>query len=98
MISESDGLDQFLRDQVPKIRQLGGVVSARDVSRHWWKFRRGGGDSLLTCMVQRGMGEWRQVKAGPKGGRPTRVFVLHESASTEPAESNPTSESILVTQ
>jgi hypothetical protein len=79
-------LEQFIRDQVPKLKALGGAVTARDVRRHLWTFRHGG-ECLLECLVQRGFGRWEDRRPGPKGGRPTKVFVLiDETPAAEAAE------------
>ena len=32
----------------------------------------------LDKLVREGVGTWMKVGAGPKGGRPTRVFVLND--------------------
>lgn len=85
MAGKHDEHEQFLLDQIPKIARMGGVVTARDVRRHFWMFRHGG-ECLLECMIARGFGEWVTCPPGPKGGRPTRAFSLfdkHRLAGTE---------------
>jgi hypothetical protein len=71
-IVRNDLLDGYAR----KIARLGGSITVRDATRKIWALR-GGAWTSLEAMVQNGYGIWCDVPAGPKGGRPCRVFVLH---------------------
>ena len=83
-------LHEWMRDEIaPKIARLGGTVTARQVRRRLWRFRTAGG-ALLECMVKAELGHFEQRPTGPRGGRPTRVFILDAIASPkqpqQPAE------------
>ena len=61
------------------VRSLGGRATARQVSRHIFRFRNPRmATALLESMAQRGYGRWEPKPTGARGGRPTRVFVLSE--------------------
>ena len=85
-MSHADWFIDSLQPYITKIKAMGGVVTARDVRRHIWTFRHGG-ECLLESLVQHGRGQWVACPPGPKGGRPTRVFVLiDETSAAEAAE------------
>ena len=63
----------------PRVLRLGPAVTARDVYRNVRRFRnRDAGNGLLELMVAYGFGRWEHRPPGPRGGRPTRVFVPDE--------------------
>ncbi len=78
----SDELEQTMQKEREKaaalIFRLGGRITAREYGRHTWTFRQCP-RSMLETMAQRGYGRWEDAPRGPKGGRPTKVFVLDES-------------------
>lgn len=37
-------------------------------------------NALLERMVEKGSGRWEPLRTGPKGGRPTRLFIPHEGS------------------
>lgn len=86
VVSATANFEAFVRSYVPKIRKLGGVISAREVRRKFWKFRHTDGACLLHSMVERGLGQWMAVRSGPKGGRPTMVFVLLDDEPAQPVD------------
>lgn len=52
-----------------------------------WLREPGSAEAALAELVAAGLGEWQEQPAGPRGGRPTRVF--HLSALPEPHEPLP---------
>jgi hypothetical protein len=63
------------------IDRLGKFVTARQVYRHFWNYRtKADATTLLESLMEHGHGHWMSRRAGPKGGRPTRVFCF----SSEP--------------
>jgi hypothetical protein len=74
---------RFDRDQrrlISWIRQQGGRVTVRDLTRGPRRFRGDRGAELaenaLEILAHSGEGEWEIVDGGDQGGRPTRLFVL----------------------
>lgn len=64
------------------IHSLGGVITPRELARHSWRFRQVNvATSLLESMVSANLGTWVDLNGGPKGGRPSRKFVLCNSAT-----------------
>ena len=83
----------WLRDEMlSRVAAIGRVVTARQVRRRLWRFRMAGG-SLLSSMETAGLGHFETRPSGPKGGRPSRVFVLDVPADTSDAEPGGTHES-----
>ena len=64
------------------IRQLGGRVTARDLRHHGFSGDAEEAQKALERLVRAGAGVWENLPPGPKGGRPTCVFVL-TTANTE---------------
>lgn len=76
-------LDQTEEDRerntlVRWIRQRGGKVTVRDVQRGWRKLRGSAelAAGALSELAAASLGKWQNVAPGPKGGHPTRAFVL----------------------
>jgi hypothetical protein len=82
-----DDVMQVCRQMAAKIAALGGRVTARELGRRSWRFRQVPG-SVLQTMVSRGFGRWEDQPAGPRGGRPTKVFVLSDQIGESPASPN----------
>ena len=66
---------------VELIRRKGGRLTARDLSRGDRRYRNNVklAETTLENLVQAGFGHWEDAPPGPKGGRPTRFFVLKDS-------------------
>ncbi len=76
--------DAARRRLIEWIAARGGRVTARDLSRGPREYR--GADiasAALDGLVLAGFGTWEKQPAGPRGGRPTRVFVLRQGAEEE---------------
>jgi hypothetical protein len=56
----------------------GGSVTVREVSHDYWplKGKRNEAEERLNRLVRRGFGKWEPIPTTPKGGKPTRKFVL----------------------
>jgi hypothetical protein len=64
---------------VSYIRRCGGSIRLRDLQRGNRAFKTPGrAEEALNDLVGRGWGRWEFEPAGPKGGSPTRRFVLRE--------------------
>src|SRR5262249_33272663 len=79
------------RRLVEWIRFRGGSVTAKELQRSNGRKYPTSADAegALESLVAAGWGRWQGRPAGPKGGRPTRVFVLQE-ASDETDETDET--------
>ncbi len=80
ILSESEE-DEELRQRAETIERKGGRITVRE-----WQRARGlesseDAEQELVELVEEGRGRWDQVPPGPKGGRPTRAFVLARRAS-----------------
>ena len=86
MINELDSEADRLRTTACRMAsELGGVVTAHQVSRRLWRYRRPRmATALLERMVEKGFGRWEPWRTGPKGGRPTRLFVPSEGYAMWP--------------
>ncbi len=80
ILSESDG-DRESRELVEWIKGKGGAVTIRDLARgpRAYKNDTERADKSLTDLVAAGLGRWEHVH-NPKGGRPTKKFVLSEAS------------------
>lgn len=81
MLGASDEQRELAR-LVEAIRLRGGQVTVRD-----WQTSRGlasaeGAAEDLTRLVAAGLGEWIDLRPGPRGGRPSRVFRLRTQPAT----------------
>jgi hypothetical protein len=67
--------EELLATRAQQVAQRGGGTP-RDVARSLYRYRRpADAAALLECLVEHGHGRWVICPAGPKGGRPTRVYV-----------------------
>ena len=79
LLTESQD-DRDLRQAADWIRQHGGTVRARDlVSGRRDIADSEQADDLLQRLVTAGLGSWRMVASGERGGRPTMEFSLHNA-------------------
>ncbi|GAB5439735.1 MAG: hypothetical protein Fues2KO_00840 [Fuerstiella sp.] len=85
LIAES-AEERELRRLAEYIDHRGGRMRERDLITYRRDITSQGGAELrLQALVSAGFGEWIDVPSGPRGGRPTREFVLHSaSVSAEP--------------
>ena len=76
MLDETD-TDRDQRRLLEWIESKGGKVTIREVQRGYWRLRKpSAAEAALDELVKAGYGTWTYAKASPKGGRPSRVFVL----------------------
>lgn len=76
--------EEDLRIRLETIQRKGGRVTVRD-----WQRTRGletaeDAEAELSGLVDDDLGTWEQIPPGPKGGRPTRAFVLRPVSDTTP--------------
>ena len=77
LLSES-AEERELRSLAEWIRARGGIVRPRDlVSSRRDTTSSEQAELKLQSLVAAGLGDWRDVSSGPRGGRPSREFVLH---------------------
>jgi hypothetical protein len=83
MLDETD-TDRDQRRLIEWIERRGGKVTLRDVQRGYWRLRKSdAAEAALDELVKAGYGTWTHAKVGPKGGRPSQVFVLRSCASED---------------
>lgn len=74
-----------------RISALGGAVTPRDLIRHVSRIKTAEeARQALDDLVKHEMGRWEDRPPGPKGGRPSRVFVLCDPGDTPPIDSDRT--------
>jgi len=84
VLDETD-TDRDQRRLIEWIGRRGGKVTARDVLTGCrWLRKSSLAESALDELVKAGYGVWVDVPAGPKGGRPTRIFVLRTHVNETP--------------
>ena len=71
------------------IRQLGGRVTPHDLRHHGFGGDTETAERALDGLVRDGLGAWESVPPGPRGGRPTRVFVLTATNTETETPSKP---------
>jgi hypothetical protein len=78
--------ERDLRRLIDFISARGGEITARDLWKSNNKRYAGAPDAeaTLNSLVESGLGEWIDRPAGPKGGRPTRVFKLRTPKPQNP--------------
>lgn len=71
--------DHERRKLVEWINGKGGAVTARDLRAGVHRYRpAGAAQAALDGLVGAGLGRWVTEQPGPQGGRPKRVFRLHD--------------------
>ena len=76
--------DRDRRELIERIRRKGGKLTARDLQRSCRAYPTSEvAEAALADLVEAGFGRWEQVPANGKGGRPTRRFVLADSADVD---------------
>ncbi len=78
-LSESE-TERKTRRLVEWVRRMGGEVRSRDLHRTNQKLYAKASDATaaLDRLVNAGLGRWEARAAGPKGGKPTKWFVLNQ--------------------
>jgi len=81
--TEEDGVRRRL---IELIQRRGGRITANDLRRFSTTYRDSAeaANEALEELARQGSGQWEPVPPGPKGGRPTRIFVLDRPPSKEP--------------
>jgi len=79
LLSESES-ECVNRRLVERVRTKGGTISSRDLQRTNQKLyaKASDAEAALDRLVDAGLGRWEARAAGPKGGKPTRWFVLNQ--------------------
>ena len=81
MLDETDA-DRDQRRLLEWIESKGGKVTVREVQMGYWRLRKSGAaEAALDELVKAGYGTWTYAKTSPKGGRPSRIFVLRSCTS-----------------
>lgn len=66
------------RRTIEWIVRKGGAVSAREAQQGCrWLKESGAAEEALEELVKAGCGKWQPIETTPKGGQPSRVFVLN---------------------
>ena len=79
---DEEGHDR--RELVERIRRKGGKLTVRDLQRSSRAHSTSEtAEAALEDLVQSGFGRWEHVPANDKGGRPTRLFALVDSADVD---------------
>jgi hypothetical protein len=76
-----------IRQKIELIKGLGGVVSVRDWQRQHGFRTSADARADLSLLEETGLGEIMDKRSGGKGGRPSKVFILHHTESPKPATS-----------
>jgi hypothetical protein len=77
------------RNQTEAIRARGGRVTVREWHRARSHDSADDARKELQALVDAGLGRFEPSKPGPKGGRPSEVFVLHDEHDTSAPETPP---------
>jgi hypothetical protein len=78
-VLSEDSYTAELRELVEHIRQRGGRITARDVTRSNRRYSTDGARAALDAMAGWGWGKWIYPKPSAKGGQPAAVFELADS-------------------
>jgi 5S rRNA maturation endonuclease (ribonuclease M5) len=77
LIDQSEAEEQQAK-LVDWIRNNGSSVTSRDVQRGIRSIKKNeDAENALEALVKNGIGYWKDLPPGTRGGRPTRNFVLH---------------------
>ncbi|MCE9556747.1 MAG: DUF3987 domain-containing protein [Planctomycetes bacterium] len=97
LLGEDDG-QRERRELLAWIRSKGGRVTVRDLA-HGPRPYRGdteGAEQTLRELVKAGYGQWEPLPAGPRGGKPSRVFVLKSADAGPVTYANPEENEVMV--
>jgi hypothetical protein len=78
---------RLIRRRLALIHQKGGSVTVRDWQRARSLKDSADAEAELDALVKAGHGDWTQAPPNPRGGRPSRRFVL--SGSAPPSDTTP---------
>jgi hypothetical protein len=92
LLREDPG-DAARRELSERIRDLGGEVTIRQLMQHVHRFKTAAvAEAALEDLVKNSLGSWVDKPPGPKGGRPTKAFVLRDSQPPAPVDIDTTPE------
>lgn len=78
VLAESDE-ERERRRRIELVQRKGGVVTPRDLMRGSRMFTTApDAEAALTELVNAGMGRWEQAPISPRGGQPSKRFVLFD--------------------
>jgi hypothetical protein len=64
-------------DAMRIIESCGGMIAPRQLAQRCWSIRTvSAAEDYLCSLVAEGAGKWTFLKPSPKGGRPSRVFMM----------------------
>lgn len=79
------------RETVELLRRLGTAITPRELARRSRMFVNvAEAEAALQALVRQGCGTWIEAPSGPKGGRPTRRFVLSDGSGVDVTETDET--------
>jgi hypothetical protein len=82
-LGETD-VDRDRRRLMELIRRKGGTLTSRELMRSSGTFQKAeDAEAALEELTKAGIGQWEYVPPGPKGGQPTRRFVLADRADAD---------------
>ncbi len=85
ILGESDG-QRDRRQLVDLIRRKGGSMTARELMRSSRRFAKAAdAEAALNELATEGIGRWEQTPPGPRGGKPSKRFVLADNVDDTPS-------------
>ena len=66
------------------MRRLGGRITAHDLRHHGFGGDADAAETAIERLAKGKHGVWEVIPPGPRGGRPTRVFVLTTKPKPKP--------------
>lgn len=91
-VMDEDDEARQSRQSVELIERKGGTVTVREWQRIRSHRSADDAEAELAELVSAGLGSWEQVAPGPKGGRPSRRFVLTKTSEPEQGDENPSAD------
>ncbi|MEO2046370.1 MAG: hypothetical protein ABGX16_07335 [Pirellulales bacterium] len=72
------------RKLIEWVHRHGGQVTARELQKNLSRYGTSAlANEVLEELVKTGHGRWQPVPSGPKGGQPTRVFLIADINDTD---------------
>ena len=82
MLSEDDQ-EREQREVLEVVERRGGSITVRELQQTMHFKTAEDSEATLAALVVDGLGQWIEKPTGPRGGRPTRHFRLHERGRVE---------------
>ena len=82
MLSE-DNQDRERREVLELVERRRGSITVRELQQSMHFGSAEDAEAILAAMVADGLGRWIEKPTGPRGGRPTRHFHLHQTETAE---------------